>query len=347
MFSQKSNTFAFMTKRVYFCLLTALTALQLVSCGDSDKKVSNIKPDLDSLLVLYPDSVPLLIERGNKWLKEYQYEKAMADGAKAFRLDSNNVEARILYADLLNNRPEKTQTDISFAQRHYKVVIKKQPKNVRALIGLAGTYKLQQNFDMSFKYVNEVLRIDPKYRDAYILKGSNYMLLGMKDNAISSFETAIQQDPEFYEAYLFLGIVYQGDSNAVCLEYLTTAHELQPKNMEITYVLASAKEQFKKTDDAVKLYREMAKDTSDFYVSRGLFHQGHIHQFRRINLDSAIYYYNSALQTNPMFVEAWHNLGLCYEDKGDRSQALKYYAKALEYDPEFKKSKEAAIRLKP
>lgn len=332
---------------MYFCLMTALVSLQFMSCNDHNKNSSNVKPDLDSLLVLYPDSVPLLVERGNKWLKVYDYQKAMADGAKAFRLDSNNVDARILYADILNNRPEKNQTDIANSQRHYKVIVKKQPKNVRALIGLAGTYKLQQNFDMSFKYINEVLRIDPKYRDAYILKGSNYMLLGMRDKAISSFETAIQQDPEFYEAYLFLGIVYQDDSNVVCLEYLTTAHELQPQNMEITYVLASAKEQFSKTNDAVKLYRVMAADTSDFYVSRGLFHQGHIQQFKKGDIDSAIYFYNSALQTNPKFVEAWHNLGLCYEDKGESSLALKYYGKALEYNPEFEKSREAALRLKP
>ena len=84
--------------------------------------------DLDSLLALYPDSVELLVEHGNKMFSEVNYGAAMSDAAKAFRLDSSNNDARLLYADMLNNKPGRTVAEVSNAQRHYLILLKKRRK---------------------------------------------------------------------------------------------------------------------------------------------------------------------------------------------------------------------------
>jgi tetratricopeptide (TPR) repeat protein len=76
------------------------------------------------------------------------------------------------------------------------------------------------------------------------------------------------------------------------------------------------------------------------------FQQGFIKQFYQFDLDSAIVFYDRALLQEPTFVEAWHNLGMCYEEKKDKSQALQSYSKALKYNPEFQKSRESANKLK-
>ena len=315
-----------------YLVLPIISLLLLGSCGEEETvKVSQGPLDLDSLIIAHPDSVPLLVQHGNKMIKEYNYELALADGAKAFRLDSSNIDARMLYAESLNNKPGRSMADVASAQRHYKVIVKKQPKNTKALIGLAASYRQQQDFESTFKYVNEALRIDPKNRDAYVLKGSTYIFLGNFDLAKSSYETAVQQDPDFFEAYIMLGNLYQADSNDVCIQYFTTATQLRPEDMDAVYALAYAKHDFKDLEGAKLLYRKMASDTSDYYVARGLFHQGYIHQFSEKNLDSAQYYYNSALTTNPLYVEAWFNLGLCYQDKGEKTQALQAYSKTLKY----------------
>ena len=187
---------------------------------------------LDSLLVQSPDSIPLLLERGNSRFDAYEYDLAMKDAAHAFRLDSLNLDARLLYAEVLNNREKRTIDDVSNAQRHYKTIIKKQPKNLRALVGLAATYAFQEDSKKTFQYVNEALRINPWYRDAYVLKGSVYRKQGNIELAISSYETAIQQDPEFFEAYFFLGQIYQSQNDPLCVEYFTTALELRPHILE-------------------------------------------------------------------------------------------------------------------
>ena len=335
-----------MKKSIIFIFL-GMFALSLNSCGDKkEETLPEVELTIDSLLVLHPDSVELLLKRGNERFKSYEYDLAMNDAAKAFRLDSNNLDARLLYSEVLNNRENRTVEDVMVAQRNYKEIIKKQPKNTRALVGLASTFLFQQDFEKTFQYANAALRIDPKYRDAYVLKGTTYLALDNRKLAKSSYETAIQQDPEFYEAYFLLGQLYQQEDNPQCIDYFVTAQKLKPDNLEFKYQVAYSKETYGQIDGAKEMYREMASDTVNAYVIRGLFHLGYIQQFIDNDLDSAMYFYKSALETEPRFVEAWFNLGICHEEKGNNSQALKSYANCLKYNPEFEAARIRANKLR-
>lgn len=324
--------------------------LLLVSCGTEDTVVStnNANPNLDSLLTVYPDSVPLLIKRGNKLVEAYNYDLALGDAARAFRLDTTNMDARILYAEVLSRRSTRTPSQVASAQRLYITIIKKEPKNLKALVGLAGTYSYQHDFKSSFKYINTALRIDKHYRDAYVLKGTNYMLAGDKEKAISSYETAIEQDPEFYVAYILLGQIHQNDGNERCLEYYRSAAALKPElSSDLRYYLAYSEQNYGDIEEAKHLYREMAADTNQTSIALGLFHQGWIKHFEENDIDSAIYFYQSATLTMPKHIESWHNLGMCFDAQGNKTQALKSFSEALQINPEYELSRVYAdsIRL--
>lgn len=315
----------------------------LTSCDSSKKKVKPVSQNIDSLLAKYPDSIPILLKHGAYYLKNYNFKKAIPSATKAFRLDSMNLDVRILYADVLNNKPDRSIEDVVAAQRHFQFILKKQPKSTKALVGLASTFSLMQDFERSFQYINEALRIDPKYRDGYILKGTNYVQLGKPDLAKSSYETAVQQDPKFYEAYLALGNLYQEEGNPVCIEYFTTAAQIKPNDIGVLYLQAFALQSFNRSEEALQKYREIYAKDNDFAMAQ--FQQGFIKQFYQNDLDSAVIFYDRALVQEPRFVEAWHNLGLCYEDKKDKGRALKAFSNALKYDPSFEKSKEAVKRI--
>lgn len=323
----------------------------LVSCGDETPEVVETPKteNIDSLIAQTPEDVKLLVERGNERLVTYQLELALQDATKAFRLDSTNFDARLLYANVMNNKVGRTVQDIYTAQRHFNVLLSEQPENLPSLIGLASTYTFQQDFNNSFKYINEALRINPKYRDAYILKGTNYRLMNKPDLTKSSYETAIQQDPEFYEAYVMLGSIYLKEENPVCIEYYTTAHELRPNSPEALYGEAYAKQHFGTPNvikDAVGMYHDLSQDTSKYYSSQAFFQLGHIKQHIDKELDSAIYYYSNATYVSPNFVEAFHNIGVCYADLGDKSRAMKNFGKALAINPEYELSRREADKIK-
>jgi predicted Zn-dependent protease len=145
-----------MTKFILFSTLI-LSSFFLISCGEKSankKRITSKKENLDSLLVLDPNNVDLLVKRGNKYLATYKFYDALTDGAKAFRLDSNNLEARFLYANALNNRAERTQVDIENAKQHFLYLIQRQPGNKKIYVSLASSYTQQGDFEKSFQYIN-------------------------------------------------------------------------------------------------------------------------------------------------------------------------------------------------
>lgn len=334
-----------MKKILLFSSLFCLVAISTFSCGpkseDTAKKPS---PNIDTLYQKYPDSIPIILRYGQYYFDKLNFEKAVPSATKAFRLDSNNLVVRMLYAEVLNNKPDRTLEEVLVAQRHFGHIIKKEPKNTKALVGIASTYTMIQDFDKSFQYINEALKIDKKYRDAYVLKGTNYLQLNNIKLAKSSYETATQQDPEFYQAYLALGDLYAAEENKIALQYYTTAAQLQPNDIGVLYKLAYAHQTFGNYNDALNVYRDMFQKDETFAMS--LFQQGYIKHIHLNEIDSAMIYYNQAVLIEPKFVEAWHNLGLCYESKNNIPKALQSYSRALKLDPTFEKSRQAADNLR-
>ncbi|MCJ8291140.1 MAG: tetratricopeptide repeat protein [Crocinitomicaceae bacterium] len=326
-------------------VLGIVLILGLISCKNEELDHTDTLT-IDESIEKYKDSVELLVQRGRIYLETFEFKLAMSDAAKAFRLDSNKTVVKRFYADVLNNRPGRTIEDTYIAQRHYEELLKTDVKNHEILVDLASTYSMQQDFDKAFEYINQALKINPRFRQAYQLKGSIYRALGQTDLMKSSYETAVQQDPKFYEGYLMLGAIYQDENNPLCIEYFTTASRLKPKEAEARYSLAYSKQHFGKEDDAAQLYREMSKDTSDYYASQAWFQLGHMKQFRFGDLDSAKYFYTQAIKKEPRLYQAYHNLGICYDREGDKTNALRSFSRALKHNPEFEISRQYADSIR-
>lgn len=327
---------------VLFLVLT----LVLCSCGDTKEIETTKDVPLDKLIEQYPDSALLFAKRGRINLEKQDFIHAYSDASTAFRLDSTDNVVEKLYADVLNNRPERSVADVYVAQRHFQNLLSKDGKNTELLVAVASTFSQQQDFEKAFSYINSALKIDPRFRDAYIMKGSIYRVLGNTELMKSSYETAIQQDPEFFEAYIMLGVIYQSDEDPICIQYFETAMELLPGNSEAFYSLAYAKQHFGKEEEALEMYREMVKDTSDYYAAQAYFQLGSMKQFLKRDLDSAIYFYGRATYVEPRLVEAHHNMGVCYDLSGEKSKALLSFGKALKYDEVFTLSREYADSIR-
>ena len=125
--------------RLLFVLIPAILSSLLLSCGDTSKKIDTSKLTLDSLLVLYPDSIPLLVKKGNELIEKVQYQKALEVAAKAYRLDSVSFDTRVLYAEALINKPTRSADDMLRGHLMYKSLVKANPKSEKALVGLANT----------------------------------------------------------------------------------------------------------------------------------------------------------------------------------------------------------------
>lgn len=327
-----------MHKAVFFTMLIgALSGCQNI------KPSSQNSISLDEAIKRYPDSVELLHQRANRSLDSMNYTLLLHDAARAFRLDSNNIESRLLYALGLINKKDVGASDFTTAQYHFVKVLSKDSTNLKAMVGIAGVCANLGDNEAAFGWLNKALRINPRCRDAYVLKGSIYLREGNYKFAKSSYETAVQQDRKFFLGYMMLGAIYQYENNPLCIEYFTTASQLQPKNTEACYSLAYAYENFNKIREAKNFYRRLAK--LDSTMCEPYFHLASIKQFNEGDLDSAMHWYSVALDINPKHIESLHNLGLIYEDRKDRTNALLTYAKVLKINPEYSLTKDRVRAL--
>jgi tetratricopeptide (TPR) repeat protein len=322
-----------------------ITLYLFASCGGKTIENKGATQNLDSLVQVYPDSLPLLIEYSDFLLKELRTTESLPMAAKAFRLDSTNLHVRFLYASSLVNRVERSTADVEIAQKHLIYITKKEPANKEALMDLATTYTIQSEFDKSFKTLNEILRIDKKYRDAYTMKGMNYRALGNYKLAKSSFETAVQQDSEFFMGYLQLGWLYsETEDYKNALEYFKTATTLEPTSTDALYGVAYSLQATEKYPEAMKEYRHLVEVDNNYYLA--FFNQGYIKQFHQSQPDSALFFYKAAIELQPDFVKAHHNMGVTYLGLGDKGEAYYAFKRALKYNPEYELSKVAILKCK-
>lgn len=292
-----------------------------------------------------PENISLWIQKGQICKDELDFTCALDAGARAFRIDSTNIEARKLYAWTLINKPNTPIVDIERAKRHFQYVLSVQPKDPEMLVYLGNTYSLTGDFKTAIKYINDALKIDQYYRDGYVLKGSIYRTLENYETALSSYQTALQIDPDFFIGHLNTGwLLTEMENHQLALEYYRNAADLNPTNINARYGIAKSLQDLKHYDEALVEYKRIEEIDRDFYIT--YFNQAYIKQHYQNELDSAAYYYQKVLDKNPEYIGAWYQLGETYYAQKRYSEAAKCYVEALNIDENFTLARDAAEKLR-
>ena len=302
---------------------------------------------LNQILEASPDSLQALLESASLALEHYDYALAYADAARAFRLDSSSNAARMMYALSIINQGNRTVSDISRAQGYLQMVVQNEGKNAKAMVGLANTYALQQDFDEARVWIDKALDQSPKFFDAHVLKGSMYKVLSAAlngedgsqplsraymDSAINTYSRVSQYYPDKPEIYIELGILFQQLNNERCVDQFYSAVQLEPENIDYKYALAYAYGLFGQERLAMKVYGEMQE--LDSLYSEAYCQMGQIYQKKYGELDSALNMYREVVSIDPSHIDAYVNMGVIYAEKKAYTRALKSYSKALSILPE-------------
>lgn len=292
-----------------------------------------------------PDNVELWIELGELCKEDLNFKCALDAGARAYILDSTNIEARKLYAWSLINKPNPPLEDIERSKKHYKYVLSVKQNDPATMVELANTYSLTGDFKTAIKYINDALRIDEEFRDAYVLKGSIYKTTEKLDLALSSYQTAVQLDPDYFIGHLQIGwLLTEMEDHKLALEYYENAADLKPKNLNAAYGIAKSLQDLEQYDEALAGYRKLLKVDSTAYVS--YFNQGYIKHYHQKELDSAIYYYNELLDNDPEYIHGWYQLGEAYFSEGRKADAARAFSEALRIDENYQPAIDASQKLR-
>jgi cytochrome c-type biogenesis protein CcmH/NrfG len=93
----------------------------------------------------------------------------------------------------------------------YKSDLAKNPKDTKALLGLANMYYDSGQYPKAIDYYEKAITVEPKNSNAQADLGTCYFYSNIKDKAITHLKIAIDLDPTNLNARYNLGIVYKND----------------------------------------------------------------------------------------------------------------------------------------
>jgi tetratricopeptide (TPR) repeat protein len=154
----------------------------------------------------------------------------------------------------------------------FNLYLKKNPDDVRAIVGLGLALKKNGDAERAIPYLRKALRVQPANVPALVALAE---ILSWKEHtrpeAIALLERAAKSEPDNFEILFQLGTIasWSEDSREQALEYLLRAQALRPKDPKTTKTLAELYRWTAKFPQAENFYRQYLeldpKDTDARY----------------------------------------------------------------------------------
>jgi tetratricopeptide (TPR) repeat protein len=339
----------------YIVVILFLFGLILSACsGGSDEtnESQNTDQNIDTTVVIDsldyykkklnadPNNPVVMLERAKYYVRHNNLALAKADLETILATDSSNIKAQVLYADI-----HLAMLDLETSKYHYESAIAKDSTNSKSYLGLARIYAALDNYAKADYYIGVSLKLDPYVPEPYFTRGliyrSDYYMTGREESwdiAISSFQTAVEQDAEFYPAYVEMGVMYAEQGDSIALEYYNSAIDVYPGSLEAWYNKGMYYQNRGEVDNALNCYYTLFD--LDSLWPNPYYNVGYIHLIMTEELDSAVYYFEKSTELDPTYFQAFNNLGLAHEKRGEMDLARKYYQKAIEINPDFQLAKD-------
>lgn len=287
---------------------------------------SKIKKDSDNASLYYQRG-KLLVELGiEKDLSQY-YKDALSDFRKAVELDDSRVEYHTALADA-QFRLGNVGESYSALQKALKI----DEDNFEANLKMGEIAFYSKDYQRALESLGKVTAHDKTNQTALFMKGFIYKEMGDTTNAVLLFRQLIDLYPDYEAPYEELGMLYAQRGNKLGLEYLTTALNLQPNNVNVLYGLAMLYQGMEEADMATDYYVKILEiDPQNKYA---WFNRGWIEMVLYEDYTNAADFFARAIECDQGYAEAHHNLGLALQLQGNEQEAQKSFnrARALGYE---------------
>lgn len=313
----------------------------VVSCNQDSKSsqtLSNSKQLLndtlviDSLTVLIksnPNNAGLYNERSLAYERIGKLTKSIDDLSNAHKLDTLNIDYYVRLSDkyLQFGKSEKTRELLLKANSI-------DDKNVEVLYRLGNLYFYVKDYKQAVSYLKEAKSIDPFYAPLYFTYGMMYKEKGDTAKAIEQFQIAVEREPDYYDAYIILGSLSAAQGDSIAIDYYKNALRILPDSYEAYYSIAMFYQVNDNPEQAIETYKQMLNISRNSFPNV-FFNLGYIEMIFYGEFNAAIAYFDSAIQIQENYPAAYCNVGYCYEQLNDKSNAEFNYKKALQLEPNF------------
>lgn len=258
--------------------------------------------DLTKAINLNPDEHDYYIHRGNTKVKMNNFQGAIDDCNKAIKIEPQDAALYAHRAGIYQiiGSYNKALNDLAKA-----VIIK--PDYTLYYVHRANILVLTKQVEMAILEMNKALRIEPEDVSNLTLRGTYFSKLNNFQKANADFNRALKINSEYHEIYTQLAELSQKQNHSSeALDYYTKAIQFCNKNSK----------------------RELAK----LYNNRGTL-------YGKLNIfDLALNDFTSAIKYRKGFIDAYSNRAFAYYNLELFNEANLDCDRALNLDPNFKKS---------
>jgi len=302
----------------------------------------------------FPQAVGL--EKAKELIASGEISEAQEIISSILKTDPNNAEANFLMARILLKGQENDRA-LDFAERAVKI----DATNAEYHLWLARAYlakAMESGVINSFRYARKgkgeyekAVELDPENLEA---RFELFMFLviapGFAGGDIKKAEkeaSAIEKMSDLYGSYTRGALCERrGDIDSAEIYYMKAVEIDTSSTFFAHFALSFFYERQKRVDDALRVLRNILGIKSD--MPAALFHIGRIQVTNKGDLDEAEHCFKRYLEVEPPknapnWAAAHWRLGMVYELKGRRVEALEEYRKAVELAPkveDYRKSLE-------
>lgn len=326
-----------MKKHIIKFLLIVLV-LACAACGANNKKYDGMEPELAKLCKAIdknPKNAEARYSRAVYYYNRGFIEEAKNDVFECLKLDEKNAKYYVLMSDVYFAEKETDQTEEMLER-----AIALEPDNNEARLKLAELYfhlRMFQECNNALDAAVEKQKFNPK---AHLIRG--FCLKEMQDTigAMRMFQLCIDQNPSEIKAFLELGYYYQKKLDPMAISYYQNALQADPNNIEINFNLGKILQDLGERDQneeqinqAIEQYKIVLKLKEDHIPA--LNNLGYVYMVDQDKYNEAIALFNRAVKAEPNCVEAYCNLGVCYECMGEIEKSRENYEMTLKILPNY------------
>lgn len=327
--------------KVSLLLLTILFLSQCKKSNPADEGMGMTgDPTIDALTEAIrktPDDPTLYLQRSEIFYNHQAYDQAVADLAKVMKLDSMNLRAHHLLADVYMDSYQSARA-LATMQRAAMLY----PDSINTKLKLSEFQLILKQYDAALQTIADIMKISPGNPEGLFMLGMIYRDQGKTDLAIGAFQSAVERNPNLTEAWVILGDLMDRTHNPLAIQYFDNAIRVSPKNVAAWHAKAYFLQNNDKMDEALAIYRHI--HTLDAQYPEAYLNAGILLMYKD-SVDKAMTEFNILSQIDPTNAAAWFYKGKAYHLKGEKAQAKASYEQALRLDPKYDQAKDGLQEL--
>lgn len=236
-----------------------------------------------------------------------------------------------------------TTKKVEEASMQIERALKIDPEGEAANLRMGELQYYLGKYPETFSYLDVVIRKNPYQPRAYFTKGMAFKEMGDTGLAISSFQTATEQDPSYFHAWIQLGQLHAAKRSDLAILYFKNAMEVNPSKQESYYALAYFYQQTGRVQEAMTTYLQLLEIDPKHVPS--MHNLGFLLLFEKNQPDEALVWFEKALNLDPEFVQAQYHKAYSLELLGKFAEAKLAYQSTLALSPDMVLAKKGLARV--